>query len=108
MNSIPILVQNDPWLEPLTEAIRGRMRYFEDTLAHIKHNCGSLAAYATRHKSIGIHYRARENRWHVREWAAGAKAMHLIGDFNGWNPTSHPLTPTPAGVWELALDGEGC
>jgi len=106
MNSIPILVRNDPWLEPQTEAIRGRMRYFDDTLANIKHYCGSLAAYANGHKSIGIHFKPRENRWHVREWAPGAKAVHLIGDFNGWNRTSHPLAPTSAGVWELALDAD--
>jgi 1,4-alpha-glucan branching enzyme len=106
MSEIPKLVQDDPWLEPQTEAIRGRMRFFDDTLASIKHYCGSLSAYATGHKQIGIHYRPKENRWVVREWAPGAQAVSLIGDFNGWNRDAHPLASTPSGVWELSLAGE--
>jgi len=106
MSAIPKLVLDDPWLEPQTEAIRGRMRYYDATLTNIKHYCGSLAAYATGHKQTGIHFKAKENRWVVREWAPGAKAVSLIGDFNGWNRESHPLTATPGGVWELVLDGD--
>lgn len=106
MSDIPKLVQDDPWLEPQTEAIRGRMRFFEDTLADIKHFCGSLSAYATGHKQIGIHYKPKENRWVVREWAPGAQAVSLIGDFNGWNREANPMSSTPSGVWELTLDGD--
>ena len=37
-------------------------------------------------------------------WAPHAKAVAVIGDFNGWNETSHMmerLSPTDMGIWEL-------
>ncbi len=82
------------------------MRYFEETLTHIKHDCGSLAAYATGHKQTGVHFKPKENRWVVREWAPGARAVSLIGDFNGWDREAHPMNATASGVWELTLDGD--
>jgi len=106
MSEVPKLVHDDPWLEPQTEAILGRMRYFEDTLANIKHYCGSLAAYATGHKQTGVHYKPKDGRWLIREWAPGARAVSLIGDFNGWDRDSHPLQSSPSGVWELTLEGD--
>ena len=102
----PKLVHDDPWLEPQTEAILGRMRHFQRILADIRNDSGSLAAYANGHKSIGIHHRPRENQWLVREWAPGARAVSLIGDFNGWDRDAHPLTATASGVWELTLAGD--
>ncbi len=38
-----------------------------------------------------------------REWAPGAKALHLIGDFNGWNRESHPCQMDQYGVWSTFL-----
>ncbi len=51
--------------------------------------------------------------WYYREWAPSAYQLYLEGDFNGWNQTSHPLTPIGNGNWELYLEGddalwEGC
>ncbi len=37
-------------------------------------------------------------------WAPHAKQVAVVGDFNGWNETSHMmerLTPTDMGIWEL-------
>ncbi len=35
-------------------------------------------------------------------WAPRAKAVHVIGDFNGWDPVSHPMRRLgESGVWEL-------
>ena len=31
--------------------------------------------------------------------------MHLIGDFNGWDRTAHPLTPLGDGNWEIQIKG---
>jgi 1,4-alpha-glucan branching enzyme len=40
-------------------------------------------------------------------WAPSAKAVSLIGDFNGWNATSHPMKPRwdGSGIWETAVPG---
>lgn len=82
------------------------MNHFAATLADIRRNSGSLPAYATGHKFSGVLYNSAANQWMIREWAPAAKAVHLVGDFNGWNRESHPLAPTPGGTWQLRLPGE--
>ena len=63
MEEIPIIVRNDPWLEPQTESINRRTRRFEEALAAIRAKSGSLAAYACGHKYSGIHFNAITNEW---------------------------------------------
>jgi 1,4-alpha-glucan branching enzyme len=106
MPDAPKLVRDDPWLEPYQTVIEGRMQHFADTLADIRRNSGSLPAYATGHKFSGILYNAGAKQWLVREWLPGAKSVHLIGDFNGWDRETHPLAPTSGGVWQLRLPEE--
>ncbi|HEX5967269.1 MAG TPA: 1,4-alpha-glucan branching protein GlgB [Intrasporangium sp.] len=39
-------------------------------------------------------------------WAPRAKAVHVIGDFNGWDRLSHPMRALgESGLWELFLPG---
>ncbi len=33
-------------------------------------------------------------------WAA---QVHLVGDFNNWNPTAHPLTQRKGGDWTITV-----
>ena len=41
-------------------------------------------------------------------WAPNAERLSLIGDFNGWNPSSHALKPKgQTGVWEIFVPGIG-
>src|SRR5262249_46367429 len=41
-------------------------------------------------------------------WAPNARSVSVIGDFNGWDPRTHPLTPRHAsGIWEGFVDGVG-
>src|SRR5512142_1273277 len=35
--------------------------------------------------------------------APGAKTVQLSGDFNGWNPVSHPMQKQPNGAWFLQV-----
>ena len=81
----PLLVKNDPWLEPYADHIRWRMTHLEDHLREIETSYGSLKSYACAHKYAGVNYLSKEDVWMVREWAPGAKAVSLIGDFNEWN-----------------------
>ena len=71
-----------------------RMRY---TLA----GSGSLSDFANAHEYYGFHH--TWEGWVYREWAPAADAVYLMGDFNGWNETSHPLTRLENGNWELRL-----
>jgi 1,4-alpha-glucan branching enzyme len=102
VSDIPQLVLDDPWLESHAGAIRHRIDRFKATLADIDGRSGSLAAHATGHKLTGIHRQA-DGGWMVREWLPKAKAVSLVGDFNGWNRESHPLAPARGGVWQLHL-----
>jgi 1,4-alpha-glucan branching enzyme len=36
--------------------------------------------------------------------APEAKSVHLVGDFNNWNPTTHPMKQQPDGAWLLKVD----
>jgi len=41
-------------------------------------------------------------------WAPNASRVAVIGDFNGWNPGTHPMTNRgAAGVWETWIPGIG-
>ena len=39
-------------------------------------------------------------------WAPNSERVSVVGDFNGWNPATHPLSPKgQAGIWEGFIPG---
>ncbi|MEC8559992.1 MAG: alpha-amylase family glycosyl hydrolase, partial [Planctomycetota bacterium] len=38
-----------------------------------------------------------------RIWAPNATQVHVLGSFNFWNATSHPLYPEPGGYWSVRV-----
>jgi 1,4-alpha-glucan branching enzyme len=45
---------------------------------------------------------------HFAVWAPNADSVSVIGDWNGWDPGSHPLTPRGvSGIWEGYVDDVG-
>src|SRR5215831_3872156 len=38
-------------------------------------------------------------------WAPNAQSVSVIGDFNGWDPRSHPMQPSDAGIWHATVPG---
>ncbi len=106
MTERPKLVVDDPWLEPHQAAIERRMRRFDEEISAIEKHARTLAAHATGHKFVGIHFHTATHEWMVREWAPLAQAVFLTGDFNDWNRESHPLELSPNGVWHLKLPAD--
>ena len=49
----------------------------------------------------------REEGVYFALWAPNAEKVSVIGDFNGWNPESHPLGPRwdSSGIWEGFVPG---
>ncbi len=40
-----------------------------------------------------------------RVWAPNAVSVSVVGEFNGWNDESHPMSKIADGIWELTAEG---
>ena len=59
-------------------------------------------------RKLGAHLTEYEGQKgvHFAVWAPHAVAVHVIGEFNGWNETSHPMSRLdPLGIWEVFVPG---
>ena len=97
------ILRIDPWLAPFEDDLNRRVSKYRERKQRLT-NGGSLVDFANGALYYGFHRTA--TGWVYREWAPAAQALHLIGDFNGWNRESHPLRSVGNGNWELALEGE--
>ena len=94
----------DPYLQPFYNDISLRMQRHADTRQQLLGDKSDLPTFANGYLYYG--FLRTETGWVFREWAPGADAIHLIGDFNDWNRSSHPLTKLENGNWEIRLEGE--
>ena len=98
------ILEVDPWLKPYEGDLSLRMeRYRQTRAALLGASGGTLSDFANGYMYYGFH--RTQDGWVYREWAPAAQALHLIGDFNGWDRQSHPLHPVGNGNWEITLDG---
>ncbi len=97
------LVADDPWLEPYEGEINARLQRVKDLKSTIEKTHGSLYDFAGQHLVLGFHFDEAKKGWTYREWAPEAFELYLIGDFNHWDRTAHPLTKGPNGIWEIFL-----
>lgn len=98
------IVENDPWLEPYEEAIRGRHEHALWKLNQITDNGKKkLSDFASGYLYFGLHKLSKG--WVFREWAPNATEIFLIGDFNGWKETPRYKLKRIEGTgnWELRL-----
>jgi len=98
------LVKVDPWLEPSEKDIEERYERYLARVKAIEKDFGSLMKIADGYKYFGINYDPVRKGWTYREWAPQAKALYLVGDFNGWQQFTHPLQRNEFGIWEIFLD----
>lgn len=97
------MVQEDPWLKPFEQDLLDRQARFRQSLQEIEQAAGSLEQFASAYDYLGISYDAARKGWYYREWAPKALALHLMGDFNGWDRQSHPLYRNMHDIWEIFL-----
>ncbi len=69
-----------------------------------------LHGEGTHHESyrtLGAHEASCEGEEGVRfaVWAPNAKVVSVMGDFNGWDRTRHPMRRRDGGIWELFVPG---
>ena len=100
----PLLIRNDPWLEPFAGTILRRHANAEKKKeALIKRE--SLSGFASGYLYFGLH-RTSEG-WVIREWAPHASMIVLVGTFNDWKiEENYEFSPLANGVWELTLPPE--
>ncbi len=98
------ILQIDPWLERYQGDIELRMARYKATRRALMPEGGTLCDFANGYQHYGIH-RTPEG-WVYREWAPGAEELHLVGDFNGWDPCAHPMEKQPDGSFVLYLQGK--
>ncbi len=97
------LLDEDPWLAPHEEEIENRLKRFHHALDRIEKYSSTLEHFAGAYEYLGITYDKSAKGWYYREWAPGAQRLYLIGDFNGWDRSSHPLYKNEQGIWEIFL-----
>ena len=93
----------DPLLKPYAADVALRMERNAAVRKQLLGDSAALSAFANGYLYYGFH--RTQTGWVFREWAPGADAIHLIGDFNDWNRASHPLRRLDGGVWEIELSG---
>ena len=94
----------DPLLKNYYADIDLRVRRHAQTRQALLGDKADLSAFANGYMYYG--FNRTETGWVYREWAPGADAIHLIGDFNAWNRKSHPMKKLDDGTWEIYLEGE--
>ncbi|KAI9898119.1 hypothetical protein N3K66_006479 [Trichothecium roseum] len=96
------VVRLDPWLEPFSETLRRRYSKAQDWIQKINATEGSVEAFSKGFEKYGFNVDTKNNIVY-REWAPAATAAALIGDFNGWDRQSHPMTKNDFGTFEITL-----
>ena len=93
----------DPYLKPFESDIQLRMKNYTNCKKKLLGTNQSLKSFANGNLFYGFHL--LKDGWIYREWAPEADALYLIGDFNCWNPKTHPLQRKENGNWEIFLPG---
>ena len=94
----------NPQLVPFSDNIDLRMNLYRNTKNRLLTAGQDLKDFANGHNFYGFHH--VEGGWYYREWAPSADQLYLEGEFNNWNPTSHPMKRLDGENWELYLPGD--
>lgn len=98
------LVADDPWLKPYESDILQRRDFFQSHLEEIVREYGSLIEFASGDSYFGFNYNKKFKQWTYREWAPAADGLFLIGEFNDWDASKHPMLKDDNGVWSITIE----
>ncbi len=98
------IINIDPYLEPYEKDIDLRGTLYSSKKKELLGELKKLKSFANGHNYFGFH--KTRSGWVYREWAPAADEIYLVGDFNLWNETDHPLMKLENGVFEIELKGK--
>ncbi|EJT97629.1 glycoside hydrolase [Dacryopinax primogenitus] len=101
LDSAPLL-KLDPWLQPYIHPIASRYAHFMKWKTTIQDTEHGYDAFSKGWLKFGLNV-AKDGSITYREWAPGATEASLIGDFNNWDRSSHPMTKDMFGVWSITV-----
>ncbi|MCQ2250225.1 MAG: alpha-amylase family glycosyl hydrolase [Bacteroidales bacterium] len=101
---IHLSLMDDPWLEPVKDAVLARYLRYQDKLKELESYYPTFIDFAGQYKYLGLNYSEEDHGWYLREWAPNARTIYMFGDFNNWNRSANPLTKKDNGIWEIFLD----
>ncbi|NTV85002.1 MAG: 1,4-alpha-glucan-branching enzyme, partial [Bacteroidales bacterium] len=98
----PVIVQNDPWLQPFAEIIYRRQIKVYEKEKEIAGENSTLSDFATGYLYFGLH--RIPTGWIFREWAPNATKIFMIGEFSKWaEKEDFRLNRLENDVWEIWL-----
>lgn len=95
-------IKLDPWLSPFKDVFKRRYAKAQEWIGKINTTEGGIEKFSRGAENFGFNVDGTGNIIY-REWAPSAYEAYLIGDFNGWNRKSHPMTKGEFGVFEIVL-----
>ncbi|KAM6496062.1 Glycoside hydrolase superfamily [Amanita muscaria] len=96
----------DGWLKPNVPAILHRYDLYRRWKDTIEAQEGGYENFTKGYLRFGLNVND-SGEITYREWAPNAQEAYLIGDFNEWNRTSHPMIKDQYGIWTIVLPPVG-
>ncbi|KIL70248.1 glycoside hydrolase family 13 protein [Amanita muscaria Koide BX008] len=96
----------DGWLKPNVPAILHRYDLYRRWKDTIETQEGGYENFTKGYLRFGLNVND-SGEITYREWAPNAQEAYLIGDFNEWNRTSHPMIKDQYGIWTIVLPPVG-
>ena len=97
------ILKYSPYLKPFEADLQLRMENYAKIKAQLLPEGQSLSDFANGYLFYGLH--RVEDGWIYREWAPGAEAMYLTGDFCNWDRHCCPMERKENGVFEIFVPG---
>ncbi|KYQ99941.1 hypothetical protein DLAC_03909 [Tieghemostelium lacteum] len=95
------LIYDDPWLEAFAPVLKRRYANVQNIIKQLDEKEGGLLNFSKGYENFGFNINS-DGVWY-REWLPSAHEVYLVGDFNGWNKSSHKLNRDQYGRWEIFL-----
>ncbi|KAK3997102.1 alpha-glucan branching enzyme [Cladorrhinum sp. PSN332] len=96
------VIKLDPYLSPFKEALQRRFSRAHDWIKKIDETEGGLEKFSKGADIYGIH-QLQDSSIRYREWAPNATNAALIGEFNNWDRSAHPMKKNEFGVFEITI-----